>query len=132
MMVVRHLLALIILSLLFIIGMRYAHQGGEWLVHVHDWITTQLRDLFTVGRTGNISRELIAVLAIPLLAGLIPAIIFFIMQRRWSPVFMAIVWIVWALQIGVLAMTAAAANMDMLSPNATTEPPTQTPPTPAH
>jgi len=108
MMVLKHILALLVFSILFVFCMPYFHQGAEWLIFAHDWISDQLKQLFTVGQSGNVARQLIALLAIPVLAGLVPAILFWIIRRQWLPVFMSIVWIVWLLQIGVLAMVVSS------------------------
>jgi hypothetical protein len=109
MMVLKHILVLLILSILFVFCLPYFHQAAEWLVYAHTWISDQLKQVFTVGQSGNIARQLIALLALPILCGLIPAILFWIVRRQWSPVFLSIIWIVWLLEIGVLAMTVTKA-----------------------
>jgi len=98
----KHVILLILLSVLVIFSMPYIQQGVHYLVSAHDWISDLLRDVFSGGQAGNIARELIALLAIPLAVGLIPVIIFWVARRRWFPWFMEIVWVVWFIQAAAL------------------------------
>ena len=103
-----HIFLILILSAAMVVGMPYAQQAVEFLVNSHDWISNVLNSVFTVGQAGNIAKELIALLAIPLIVGLIPAIIYWVLRRRWLPSFMEIVWVVWLVQAGALAIAYKA------------------------
>lgn len=106
---IKQVIALVAFSAAIILSMSYAQQGVQWLVIAHDWVSQLLTDVFSGGHTGNLARGLIALLAIPFLAGLIPALVYWMMRRHWFPYFMEIVWVVWLIQAGALIVLYKAA-----------------------
>jgi hypothetical protein len=102
-------LILVALSAAIILSMSYAQHGLQLLVSGHDWISQLLTEVFSAGHAGSLARSLIALLSIPLFAGLIPTFIYWIVRRHWFPYFMEIVWVVWLLQAGALIMMYKAA-----------------------
>jgi hypothetical protein len=58
--------------------------------------------VFSGSQAGSIPKNLIALLSLPLLVGLVPAIIYWMVRRHWFPYFMQIVWVVWLIQAGAL------------------------------
>lgn len=104
----KQLLILIILSLGIILAMPYAQLGVQWLLEGHDWVSKILTDVFSGGQAGNLAKGFIALLAIPFLVGLVPALIYWFARRHWFPYFMEIVWIVWLVQAGALVVTYKA------------------------
>jgi hypothetical protein len=94
----KQIIIIIVLSLLVVVSMPYAQKGLEYLVSAHNWVDQILIQVFSGGQVGNILRALIALLAIPLLVSLIPAIIYWLVKRKWFPYFMETLWIVWVLQ----------------------------------
>lgn len=107
----KQIIILLVLSLLIIVGMLYAQQGLQFLVAGHDWINEQLTQIFSGGQAGNIIRQLLALLAIPLIVGLVPAIIFWMIRRRWIPCFMEIIWVTWLIQAGALIILYKTATL---------------------
>lgn len=107
----KQIVFLLVLSLLIVIGTAYAHQAMQYLVNAHEWIDGMLTEVFSGGTAGNIIRQLIALLAIPVFVGLVPAIIFWMVKRRWMPYFMEIVWVIWLLQTGALVILYKAPVM---------------------
>lgn len=99
---IKHVLALITVSILIVLFMPYAQQGVQGLVYAHDWVSDILTEVFSGGQAGNIVRSLIGLLALPLFAGLIPAGIYWLIRKSWLPCFMEIVWVVWLVQAGAL------------------------------
>ncbi|OGT37579.1 MAG: hypothetical protein A3F12_02300 [Gammaproteobacteria bacterium RIFCSPHIGHO2_12_FULL_38_14] len=99
---IKHAIALIAISIAVILSMPYAQEGMQFLLMGHDWISQVLTDVFTGGEAGNFARELLTLLSIPLIAGLIPALIYWAVKKHFFPYFMNIVWIVWLLQAGAL------------------------------
>lgn len=118
----KHLMALLILSVIFVLALPYAHNAAMWYLAGHDWIANHLKEVMTGGRYIDLARQLIALLIFPILAGTIPAIFYWLIRRQWLPAFLAIVWTVWLLQIGILAMSVSHAN---LSPNENPPAPTE-------
>ncbi|HTM63175.1 MAG TPA: hypothetical protein VL360_01585 [Gammaproteobacteria bacterium] len=95
---------IIAVSAAVVFFMPEAQKVIQALVSAHDWVSGILTNVFNDSHTGNIARELTALIVIPLLAGLIPAIIFFLLRKYWLPSFMEIIWVVWLLQTGAMLM----------------------------
>jgi hypothetical protein len=107
----KQLIAIIALSAAIVLSMSYAQQGVTWLVQAHDWVAQLLTDVFSAGNAGNLARGLIALLSIPVLVGLIPALVYWMIRRHWFPYFMEIVWVVWLIQAGALVVMYKAAGI---------------------
>ncbi len=105
----KQIIAIIILSILVIVGIEYAQHGLQLLVSAHDWISDVLKEVFSGGHAGNIARQLIALLIIPLGVALIPAIIYWLAKRSWLPWFMEIVWVIWLVETSALVVLYKAA-----------------------
>lgn len=105
----KQIIILVLLSVGVVMGMSYAHEAVQWLLAGHDWVSNALTDVFSGGQAGNVVRAFIALLSLPLLVGLIPAIIYWMVRRHWFPYFMQIVWVVWLVQFGALVMTSGGA-----------------------
>lgn len=101
---VQHIIAIILLSLLILFSMSYAQQGLDILLSIHQWILEILRDVFSDGEIGDLTRQLIGLLAVPFLVALIPTIIYWIMKHSWFPYFMQLVWVIWLFQTAVLVV----------------------------
>ncbi|SRR5579883_737793 len=97
-------LFLIALSILVVLGMPIAQKCVMFLVWAHDGVAQLLVDVFSGGTVGSLIRQVIALLVVPLIVGLIPALIFFIAKRRWMPYFLLIVWILWLVQTSALVI----------------------------
>lgn len=101
---VKHIIAIILLSVVILFTMAYAQQGLELLISVHDWISEILTEVFSDGDIGDISRQLIALLVVPVIIGLIPAVIYWIIHHSWFPYFMQFVWVIWLVQTAALVV----------------------------
>lgn len=104
----KQVFALIVLSLAVVFFMSYAQQAVQFLLNAHNWVANELTGVFSGGEAGNLVRGLIALLAIPLCIGLVPATIYWGMKRHWFPYFMQVVWVVWLLQAGGMIILAQA------------------------
>jgi hypothetical protein len=98
----KHVLAIIILSIVIILAMPYAQSALHYLVSAHDWLSDLLKEVFSGGQAGNIIRELLALLAIPVAVSLVPIIIYWIAKRSWFPYWMEVIWVVWLIQTSAL------------------------------
>ncbi len=99
---VKHVIIIVTLSTLVILGMAYAQTGLEYIISAHDWLSNLLKDVFSAGQMGNLIRELLALLVIPLAIGLLPVVAYWVARRSWFPYFMEVVWVVWLLQVSAL------------------------------
>ncbi|OGT45953.1 MAG: hypothetical protein A3E83_02625 [Gammaproteobacteria bacterium RIFCSPHIGHO2_12_FULL_41_20] len=99
----KHIIALIVLSLLAVVGMDYVQQVLDLLISAHTWISDTLMRVFSVDDAGIVAKNLIALLCMPLVIALIPSLIYWLIKRKWFPYFFEIAWIIWLVQIGALA-----------------------------
>jgi len=106
---IKHIVAIILLSVAIVLTMSYAQQAMHYLLQAHEWISNILTDVFSGGQTGNLLRGMIALLTIPLVAGLILTLGYWAARRQWFPYFMQTVWIVWLVQAGALVALYKAA-----------------------
>lgn len=102
---IKHIIALVAISIVIVLGMTYAQQGVNYLVQAHDWVGNVLTDVFSMGQTGNVIRNSIALLLVPFVIALIPALIYWALKRNWFPYFMQTTWIVWLIEVGALAVS---------------------------
>jgi hypothetical protein len=100
----KHIVAIIVVSIGTVMAMLYLQQGLQMLLSVHDWIAQVLAQVFSGGQAGSITKNLIALLAAPIIIALVPAIIYWIIKRSWFPYFMQIVWVIWLMQTAALAI----------------------------
>jgi len=92
------LLSIVLLSVVIVLTMPYAHQGVQFLLNAHASVSQWLTEVFSGGETGNLIRLAIALLIIPFAVAFVPAVIFWLMKRRWLPGFMTMVWVLWLVQ----------------------------------
>lgn len=99
---IKHVIALILISLLVILAMPYAQVALQALVSMHDWVSDMLTKVFSDGKAGDIIRQLLALLAVPLLVGFVPAFVYWLVKRSWFPYFMEFAWVTWLAQTSAL------------------------------
>jgi len=98
-----------VLSIFITVTMIYAQTALQAILTAHDWIAQTLTDVFSGGTAGNLIRQLLALLAIPVLIGLVPTVIYWIAKRNFFPYFMQIVWVTWLAQTAALIIQYKAA-----------------------
>lgn len=103
------LLLIVLLTAAVVMFTPQAKQVIEVLLSAHTYISNLLSDVFSGGNAGNIAKGIVAMLLVPVLAGFIPSLLYFLVRKKWCPCFMEIVWIIWLLQVGALVMAGGAA-----------------------
>ena len=103
------LVLIIALSAVVVVFMPQTKQVLEFLLSMHTHVSSMLTEVFSGGNAGNIARGLVALLAVPVIIGLVPSLIYFLVRKKWCPYFMEIVWIIWLVQVGALVMSATGA-----------------------
>jgi len=106
---IKQIIAIILLSIAVVLTMSYAQQAIQYLIDAHEWVSNALTDVFSGGQTGNLLRGLIALLTLPLIVGMAPALVYWAARRQWFPYFMQTVWVVWLIQAGALIALYKAA-----------------------
>ncbi len=100
----KQVIAIVVLSILVVMGMVYAQQLLQALLQAHDWIAESLTQVFSGGEAGNLTRQLIALLSVPVLVGLVPAGIYWLLRRSAFPYFMEFVWAAWLIQTAAIVI----------------------------
>lgn len=98
----KNIITLLAITLIVIFGAHNLRPFIMALLTVHDWISQALMQVFSGGPVGNIIRQLIALISMPLFIGLIPALPYWLAKRRLFPYFIHTVWGVWLIQISVI------------------------------
>jgi len=101
---IKHIIFIVLLSVGVIMAMTYAQLGVQFLLNAHDWIANALTDIFSGGDAGNLTRQLLALIAVPLFVGIILAIFYWVIKRSWFPYFIHYVWAVWLIQTAAWIM----------------------------
>ena len=105
----KHIIAITVISLIIIISMPNTQKMLQYVFPPPDWFSAMLKEVFSVDQAGDIIRQLIALLVIPLVVSLIPAIIYWLARRQKLPYFMELVWVVWLVQTAAIVITFKAA-----------------------
>lgn len=100
----KQVIAIIVLSILVIMGTVYAQQLLQGILQAHEWIAQSLTQIFSGGEAGNLTRQLIALLSLPVLVGLVPAGAYWVLRRSAFPYFMEFVWAVWLVQTAAIVV----------------------------
>lgn len=106
----KQMIGLLTISILIIMGMPYAQHSIQFLLNAHEWFSAHLTQVFSGGEAGNLAKDLIALLIIPLVVGLIPAAAYWLAKRKWFPYFMQFVWVSWFVQTAALVMVFKAGS----------------------
>jgi hypothetical protein len=101
---IKHIAALILLSLVVILTMSHVQEVLNALLSAHQWISQTLTDVFSGGQAGNLIRQMIALLCLPLVIGLVPVGIYWVARRSFFPYFMNFVWVMWLIEVTALVV----------------------------
>ncbi|MHB1948871.1 MAG: hypothetical protein ACYCQI_12265 [Gammaproteobacteria bacterium] len=105
----KQLIAIILFSVLVILMMPHAQTALQMILTAHNFISEMLTEVFSGGAAGNLIRQLLALLAIPILVALVPALVYWLTRRHWLPHFMSIVGVIWLVQTSALIIQYKAA-----------------------
>jgi hypothetical protein len=94
----KQIFLIIFASIVIIFFTPFLQHVLHMIVASHDWINNQLKQVFSVGEAGRIIRELLAMLAVPVLVSIFPAAIYWLIKRAWFPWTLEIIWVVWLMQ----------------------------------
>lgn len=105
----KQIVAIILLSVVVILAMQQAQYVIELLISAHAWVADTLTKVFSGDTAGDMARQLITLLSVPVVIGLIPTLVYWVTKRSWFPYFMDVVWIVWLIQTSALIISTKAA-----------------------
>ena len=94
-----------------IIVMFFHHQIGfllRFLLDLHDHVADGLGLIFSNATAGRLIQETIALIILPVGAGALAALLFWLAKRHEMPHIIGIVWVVWVVLVVVIASQPAA------------------------
>jgi hypothetical protein len=101
---IKHITALVLLSIVVILTMANIQVILNGFMAAHHWISQTLTDVFSGGPAGSVTRQLIAILCLPLVIGMVPAAIYWFAKRSFFPYFMTFVWATWLIEVTALVL----------------------------
>lgn len=103
----KHVVALVALTIVVILFMSRIQQGLGFLVSAHDWVDDPLKQVFSPGTTGNMIRELLALLVVPVLLSLVPILAYWLGKHALFPWTLHLVWALWLVQTAAIVLLYA-------------------------
>lgn len=98
------LAVLISLSIVIILFMSNTQTVLGWVLSAHAWVADGLTQVFSGGQAGDITRQLLALITIPVILSLIPVLIYWLLKRNMFPYFMQVIWVTWLIQTAALVI----------------------------
>lgn len=100
----KHILLLIVLSIVVIIGLHQLAIFLHWIGYGHAWLAGKFNLLFSGISFGFLISRVLALIIIPLIVSLIPAFIYWLIKRSEMPHLFLVVWIIWIMLITIIAL----------------------------
>jgi hypothetical protein len=106
-MFIKHLAALVILTLIVLLAHGVMHTGlGLWM-DLQSWLANYLAEVFSESGAGGWIKKILTFLAVPLVATFIPAGIYWCIKRRSIAHLTEIFWILWIIQAVIFILNAS-------------------------
>lgn len=99
---INKLIALIIISILVVFFPHYAETVMGWIIQSHRMIVEFLTSIFSDGQIGRIIQGFLGTIIMPIIIGIVIALLYWLIRRRFFPYFVFVVWTIWLLQLGAL------------------------------
>jgi hypothetical protein len=100
---IKHILAMVALSLLMVLGLTYYHQALQMLLGFHDSLSRLLGHIFAGSSIGRLLQHGLALLLVPLVIGAVAGLIYWVIRKSQSPHVVHFTWIVWIILATTLA-----------------------------
>jgi hypothetical protein len=119
----KHILLLVGLSVAAIFFQDQLMHMLKFFMYVHNQLANGLGVIFSVDKIGEIVQSVLALLLIPVLIGILIAVLHFFIRKQHFPHMMTTIWVAWAvLLVSVLSQTGRVTD----HPTANGTPTTQT------
>ena len=100
---IKHIFAMVVLSLLMVLGLTYYHQVLQVLLGFHHSLVNLLGHIFAGGSIGRLLQHGLALLLIPLLVGVIVGLLYWVIRKSQCPYVVYVSWIIWIVLATALA-----------------------------
>ena len=100
----KHIVALIILSVLSVIFKTQLAIVLHWIINWHHHLSTELTSVFSQDKVGLIAQNSLALLLIPLLVTAVVAFALWILRRKMIPFLPEVMWIIWLLLLALITV----------------------------
>jgi len=100
----KHIIALIILSVLAVIFKTELAVVMHWIIDWHAHVLHWLSSVFSQDKMGVIAQASLALLIIPLIVTAIVACLLWILRRKMIPFLPELMWVVWLLLLALITV----------------------------
>ncbi len=100
----KHVLALIVLSILAVIFKSELAVVLQWIIDWHQHMLTWLGSVFSADKVGVLTQHSLALLIIPVLITAIAALALWILRRKMIPFLPEVMWVVWLLLVALITV----------------------------
>jgi len=108
----KHTILIIVISIAAMFFQTELGHALHYLLMLHDKIADGLAVIFSSAPAGRMIQETIALVLIPVIAGAVVALVFWLIKRHEMPHISGTVWFVWTvLLVTILAQPAAVTAM---------------------
>lgn len=106
-MFIKHLAALIILTILVLLGNSMVHAVLEFWMDLQSWLANYVGDVFTNSGTGGWIKKTLIFLSVPLVVTFVPAGLYWCFKRSTMPHIKEIFWILWTIQAVIFCLNTS-------------------------
>lgn len=103
----KQIFAVIILSILVVLGAKHVGAGMHGLSVLHSKILSALSLIFAGGSLATMIRQVLSLLVIPVGSALLVMLIGWLLHRDVKAYFVIIMWVLWLLLVATLTTMAA-------------------------
>lgn len=107
-MIVKHIAALIILSLALLFANDLVRMLLHEIVSLHDWFSSLLGEIFSGGKVGDGLKQLITLFIFPGLIAGVPAGIYYGIKKHPMPHILLTFWAAWTVQAVAITLTSSS------------------------
>lgn len=107
---IKQFILIVLFSFAAIIFRTQLHHALGSLIYVHNYIAQALHMVFSDDNAGRLIQDIISLLLIPVLAGLIVAMMFLLFKREAMAHSMAVIWVVWLVLLVTMITNGVSMN----------------------
>jgi hypothetical protein len=97
--ILKHLLIMVTVTVAIVFTMPYCKQALQELIKFYPVILRHLSYVFAGGKLGMLIKEVIAIIALPLVVSAVVSLAYYVIRRNWLPHLINITWILWIIVV---------------------------------
>ncbi len=101
--IVKHVIALIVLSFIVVLALPIIGKGIDLITALHSYFSVILGYVFSDGYFGRLLQNTLALLLFPFIFGIVIGGIYYAIRKQQMPYLMIWVWVIWVVLSTALA-----------------------------